>query len=498
MKKTLSFWQSNLLALLAGAITVLSFAPFGIWPLAIPALASLFFLFMSSERKAAAMHGFCFGLGLFGAGVSWVFNSIYEFGQAPMVFAVFLTVLFVLVLSLFPAAVGFFSKFWRSDNQRRYLFVVLPALWVLAEWLRGWILTGFPWLQLGYGQISSPLAAIAPFLGVLGVSWIVALCAASLTYLVLVGRDAVKESVIGLVLIFALSLVLGLIDVTKVDGDPRKITLIQGNIAQENKWEADWLGPTIDRYVEQTRANWTSDIVIWPEVALPGYYRQFEATVLKPLMAEAEANNTSIVSGMLTTDGEVAWNSVVKFGQEPEIYRKRHLVPFGEYLPMRGFFELFGELVVLPAGTMRPGKEAKIIDVDGTRFATSICYEDAYGNEMADMLPNANLLLNVSNDAWFGDSLAPHQHLQIAQMRSLELGREMVRANNTGVTAFISHRGELFDTAPQFEVTSITASVQPRAGTTPYVLWKNWGVIIFMTLLLVAVRSLQKKLITKS
>lgn len=492
MTHSFSFWQSNVLALLAGAITVLSFAPFGIWPLAIPTLGVLFFLFVSSERKAAAMHGFCFGLGLFGAGVSWVFNSIYEFGQAPIAFAVFLTVLFVLVLSLFPAAVGFFSKYWSAANHKRYLLIVLPALWVLAEWLRGWILTGFPWLQLGYGQISSPLAGIAPVFGVLGVSWVVALCAAALAYLALIGRSAMKESIIGLVMIFALTFFLGLVDVTKVDGDTKKITLVQGNIAQENKWETDWLGPTIDRYIEQTRANWGSDIVIWPEVALPGYYRQFEATILKPLMAEAEANNTSIVSGMLTTDGEVAWNSVVKFGKDPEIYRKRHLVPFGEYLPLRAFFELFGELVVLPAGTMRSGNEANIIEVDGARIATSICYEDAYGNEMADMLPSANLLLNVSNDAWFGDSLAPHQHLQIAQMRSLELGREMVRANNTGVTAFISHRGEVLSDAPQFEVTSISATVQPRSGRTPYVLWENWGVIVLMLLLLVAARSFQR------
>jgi len=493
MNNSLSSWQSNLLALLAGAITVVSFSPFGIWPLAIPTLAVLFFLFVTGERKAAAFNGFSFGLGLFGAGVSWVFNSIYEFGQAPIAFAVFLTVLFVLVLSLFPAAVGFFSKYWRGTNRRLYLMLVLPALWVVAEWLRGWILTGFPWLQLGYGQISSPLSGIAPFFGVLGVSWVVALCAGTLAYVLLLGRSAFKSSGIGLVLIVGLSSLLSLIDVTKVDGETKQITLVQGNIAQENKWEADWLGPTIDRYVEQTRANWVSDIIIWPEVALPGYYRQFEQTILKPLMAEADSNDTSIVSGMLTTDGEVAWNSVVKFGDSPEVYRKRHLVPFGEYLPLRSFFELFGELVVLPAGTMRPGYEANIIEVGGVRIATSICYEDAYGNEMADMLPAANLLLNVSNDAWFGDSLAPHQHLQIAQMRSLELGREMVRANNTGVTAFISHRGKLLSEAPQFEVTSITSTVQPRSGKTPYVLWKNWGIIVLMLSLLLIATVLQRK-----
>ncbi len=493
MKHHLSFWRANLVAFIAGAITVVSFAPFGFWPIAIPTLAVLFYLIVNAERKAATVHGFCFGLGLFGMGVSWVFNSIYEFGQAPLVFAIFLTVLFVLVLSLFPALVGFFSKFWNTSAQRRLLFIVLPALWLLTEWLRGWVLTGFPWLQLGYSQISGPLAGVAPYFGVLGVSWLVALCAASLTHFMLSGRLVAREAGLSLVLFFSVAFLLGLVDVTKEDGESKQITLVQGNIAQENKWEPEWLGLTIDRYVEQTRANWPSDLVIWPEVALPGYYGQFEATILKPLMSEAESTDTGIISGMLTTDGEVAWNTVVKFGSQPQYYKKRHLVPFGEYLPLRGFFELFGELVVLPAGTMRSGKQANLLEFKGLRIATSICYEDAYGNEMADMLPAANLLLNVSNDAWFGDSLAPHQHLQIAQMRSLELGREMVRANNTGVTAFISHRGEVLLQAPQFEVTSITSKVQPRVGKTPYVLWRNWGVVSMTVLLLIAVWSLQRR-----
>jgi len=434
-------------------------------------------------------------------GVSWVFNSIYEFGQAALPVAIILTLLFVLVLAIFPAAVAWLFNFWRRIGVRNYIWLLLPALWVLLEWLRSWFFTGFPWLQMGYSQLHNPLSGVAPILGVLGVSWLAAMVAVLLARsLITKGRVRV-HCLLGVLLIFAGGFLSAQFDQTSSAGAPVKVTLIQGNIAQEDKWLADWVRPTIDRYVGQTLTHLDSRLVVWPEVALPGYYQQFQA-VLQPVITQASASGTTIISGMLTAQDDKAFNSVVRLSadvpNDQSMYRKRHLVPFGEYLPFADLLEVFGSLVVLPAGTMGAGQQANIIIDGDLKIATSICYEDAYGNEMADMLPKANVLLNVSNDAWFGDSLAPHQHLEIAQMRALELGREMMRANNTGVTAFIDHRGKLRHQAPQFEVVALTDDITPRQGRTLYVIWKNAGVVGLMLLSLIVGTVLSRRVAQKN
>jgi len=481
-------WQIRVVACLAGAAAVLGFAPFSIWPLAIMSLAFLFFAFITLPHREAVFAGYFYGLGFFGVGVSWVFNSIYEFGQAALPVAVILTLVFVLVLASFPALVAWLYNFWRRAGVNAYAWLILPALWVLSEWFRSWLFTGFPWLQIGYSQLHTPLSGIAPILGVLGVSWLSATAAIFLVNGLTTKGRARYQNLLLVLLVFVAGFIASLFDQTQAAGEPVKVTLVQGNIAQQDKWRADWVQPTIDRYVGQTLAHLDSRLVVWPEVALPGYYQQFQ-TVLRPVISQASAAGTTIISGMLTARDDKAFNSVVKLSadviSDQSMYRKRHLVPFGEYLPLADLLQIFGSLVVLPAGSMGAGQEANLI-VDGDlKIASSICYEDAYGNEMADMLPQANVLLNVSNDAWFGDSLAPHQHLEIAQMRALELGREMMRANNTGITAFIDHRGKVRHRAPQFEVVSITDEVTPRQGRTLYVLWKNSGVVSLMLLMLI-------------
>lgn len=484
---SMSKWQVRLIACISGAIAVLAFAPFSIWPLAILSLAVLFYLFLVLPQQQTVMVGYFYGLGFFGVGVSWVFNSIYEFGQAAVPVAVIITLGFVLILSCYPALVAWCFNFWRRKGLRGNTIFILPALWVLSEWLRAWVLTGFPWMQMGYSQLHTPLSGMAPILGALGVSWLVATIAILLARSVMPSPWSRYRYLLLIVGVVGIGLVTSFLDQTRVAGESVRVTLVQGNIAQENKWEPDWLRPTIDRYTEHTLAHLDSRLVVWPEVALPGYHQQFE-TVLQPLVAKAAASGTSIITGTLTAEDNKAYNSVVLLSETPateaSIYRKRHLVPFGEYLPFADLIKVFGSLVVLPAGNMGAGQQANIIFDGDLKIASSICYEDAYGNEMADMLPEANVLLNVSNDAWFGDSFAPHQHLEIAQMRALELGREMMRANNTGITAFIDHRGKVRQRAAQFEVVAISDTITPRAGRTLYVLWENYGVVVLMLLVL--------------
>ena len=472
------------LALFAGALAVTAFAPFRWWPVVFLSLATLLLLWKTATPRQALLSGYFFGLGLFGVGASWVYNSIHVFGHAPVWLAAILTILFIAALAFFPALVGWFqARYFQYGLFNRFVLVI-PALWVLSEWMRGWVLTGFPWLYLGNTQLLTVLKNIAPITGVLGVSWLVMM----LTGLVLMifystGRQR-WTSVIIAFLLLTVSLLTGLIRWTEPYGSPIKVTLVQGNIAQENKWKREWQIPTLKRYNDLTVKNWDSDLVVWPEVAIPGYYQNYKKAFLDPLAAAARDNNTDILLGALYAEEDRAYNSVIQIGNGFGVYKKRHLVMFGEYIPLRQFLGWLDGLIVLPASDMSRSDKPVILEAAGQRFSSSICYEDAFGQEMADMLPEATLLLNISNDAWFGDSLAPHQHLEIAQMRSLELGRDMLRANNTGITAFIDYRGDVRKSAPQFTVTALTDTAQPRQGRTPYVLWENTLIVTVMLALI--------------
>ncbi len=474
----------NLLAIAAGAGLVLAFAPFNIWLFAILSPFAFLLLLQGKFYRQSFGIGFCYGLGLFGTGVNWVFNSIYEHGQAPFAVAVFITLVFILMLSVFPALFGLVQAYFaRSKNWIR-LLLLAPALWVLLEWVRGWLFTGFPWLQLGYSQLDSPLSAIVPITGVLGSSYLTILCSSLLLLIVVLPGKRRIVPVAALVGLLTMLLLVDKIEWTEKVGDPLNVTLVQGNIPQEHKWDRDWLLPTIKRYQDLTEQHWDSDLIVWPEAALPGYFADFWPIVLEPLLQQAKLTNTDLILGMLHNEEGLTYNTVIKLETEPQIYKKRHLVPFGEYIPFRKLIDLFGNIVTLPAGDISAADEAVMLDVRGHGIASSICYEDAFGNEMADFFPQAELLLNISNDAWFGDSLAPPQHLQIAQMRSLELGRPMMRANNTAVTAFIDYKGKIISKAPGFEVTSLTYDIQPRQGSTPFSIWKNMPIVVFSCLLI--------------
>lgn len=471
--KLMSAWISYPLLIVAGLALVLAFAPFDQYWIAFIAPAALILSWRNKSPRACLWRGFTFGLSFFGLGVSWVYNSIHEFGQAPMLFAGFLTGAFVLIMAVYPALVGWFQARWFGNLSWRYrCLLLIPALWVISEWLRGWLFTGFPWLFLGHTQLSSSLAGYLPVGGSLLVSWLVLMV--SSLWLTLLDTRAWRVrwlSVGAMLVIFALGYGLRVIEWTRPSGPPLSIALVQGNIAQENKWSDKWLLPTINRYTELTQAHLDRDLIVWPEVALPGTYQLFAQSVFEPLRAKLRHSNTDLLSGILYAEQEHVYNSLVKLGEDIEFYHKRHLVPFGEYIPFRRWASWFDSLIVLPADDVLPATRAVVLKTHGHRIAGSICYEDAYGEEMADMLPEADILVNVSNDAWFGDSFAPTQHLQIARIRAAEFGRPLLRATNTGITALVDYHGQVQQSVPQFKTEVLTGQVQGREGVTPY-LWR--------------------------
>ncbi len=490
-------WRCNVLSVLAGALLPLSFAPANIFPLAFIAPAILFWLWLDSLPKHAFRTGYLFGLGFFGVGVSWVLVSFYRFGGMGLALSVIATLLFVFFLALFPAFLGWLSRRYLAKlNHSFYLLLFIPAGWVLVEWVRGWILTGFPWLHLGNSQTDSPLVGLAPVLGVYGLSWALTFSAGVLVW---AWVESDKRRVIGLMCLVALWVVAGLltlIEWSEKDGEPLTASLIQGNVPQNLKWRPDQRRPTIDLYTRLSRDRWDRDIVIWPETALPVYYHQAES-FLQGLAREAKVNGgATLLIGLPVLGGTVEgavndqyFNSVVRVGtgdgDVTQFYYKSHLVPFGEYIPLKALLGGLLELMQVPMANFSRGDVRQpLITVAGRSIGVSICYEDVFGEEVIRGLPEASLLVNVSNDAWFGDSLAPHQHLQMARMRSIETARPMLRATNNGISAVIDHEGTVLATSPQFEVAVLDGKVQPRAGATPYVLVGNWPVLFGLFLAL--------------
>jgi apolipoprotein N-acyltransferase len=474
-----SAWRGNVLALAAGALLPLAFAPFNLYPLAVLCPALLFAAWRGAEPRRALLRGYLFGLAQFGLGVNWVYVSMHDFGGVGAALSVLLTALLVAVLAVFPALAGWLSVrlAQRAGGAALILPLVLifPAAWTVLEWVRGWFLTGFPWLNLGYSQIDAPLAGLAPLLGVYGVSLAAATSGALL--LAAFERRRNRFALICAGAFAALWLAAwsaGTVEWTQPEGRPLRVSLVQGNISQDLKWQPGMLEPTVELYQGLSRAHWGSDLIVWPETAMPMYYLQ-ALPYLDALGDEAQRHGSELLVGLIYMDtrSDDYYNSMVSVGGAQgghQVYHKHHLVPFTEYLPLKEVFGGIVDFMGVPMSDFSAGAAVQPpFAVAGQQVGMSICYEDAFGEEMIRMLPRATLLVNVSNDAWFGRSVAPRQHLQIARMRALETGRPLLRATNTGVSALIGYRGELLATSPQFKVDVLSGEVQPRQGATPYV-----------------------------
>jgi len=477
-------WRGEFAALLFGALLTLSFAPFNYFPLPFICLAVLFFIWQNTADLARIfLRGYLFGIGYFATGVSWVAVSMVRFGGMGLPLSIALTVLLVAFLALYIAFIGYLgNKYFSGISSRIRLLLVYPAMWVWLEWVRGWLFTGFPWIDVGYSQVSSPISGYYAVAGVYGVSLLVAICAGCLVQICCDTRTTIKKEGILLGIVFLCGGILMSVNWARPIGGPLKVSIIQGNIAQQVKWLPDQRKPTIDLYMRLTQQHWDSDIIIWPETALPVFFHQAK-DFLVDLAQQAKSHHTSMLIGLPYLDSEQGHNryynsAVVLNDAGLSFYHKYHLVPFGEYVPLKWLLGDFLAFLHIPMADFSPSdKHAPVVAMSGLSAAISICYEDAFGEEIIDGIPKGNFLINISNDAWFGDSLAPYQHLQKAQVRTLETARPMLRSTNNGISAVIDNKAKLLAISPLFHQEVLTAEFQPMQGSTLYSLTGNYLVL---------------------
>jgi apolipoprotein N-acyltransferase len=491
-----SLLTSSGLVLLAGAALPLAFYPYNLWLIALLSPALLVYFCVNSSPRPAFIYGYLYGLAMFGVGTGWIHISINLFGGVNLVGAVLLTFFFVMFIALFPALACYLSaRLYNRHYPKFTMLLVVPAAWTLVEWVRSWIFTGFPWLNLGYSQTDSALAGIAPVAGTFAISFAVIFTAAAL--LLLWRENMVNRLLVAimLIVIWGAGWVSSRHDWTVSRPDTISVALVQGAVPQQLKWTPEMRQPTLDRYMELTRPHLGSDLIIWPEAAIPAFYDQIEPYI-NNLLTLANARNSRLITGLPYRDPATNkfYNSVVMLDKDVSFYFKRHLVPFGEYLPLDFVLRPIVDFLNIPMSDFSAGDNdtAPVIHTDSYGIGVSICYEDTFGEEVIQALPDAAILVNVSNDAWFGDSAAPHQHLQMARMRAIETGRYLLRATNTGLTAIINEKGKVMAHVPQFTPVTLSGTAILFDGMTPYARAGNYLVLLLISVVLVVTAGLSR------
>ena len=505
-----------LLVLGAGALTVFAFAPFDIYPLAWLTPAVLFYALSKANHKRQYVKlGWVYGIGLFGAGASWPFYA-FQFANAPLLLAVGGTALFTITVALLTTGLfGLVASLFRQKPIFARLLFLYPATWVMLEWMRSWFLTGFPWLYLGNSQIDTFFAAYAPITGVLGVSLSSVLIAGALVsfffgnslkhtvnivknpHYALLSIKAVVEERLGssirlLSAFIIISLTIGAfllqqVDWTQKTGKAITVSVLQSNISQSDKLDRKrTLKSSIQRYKSMTQKSRNSDLIVWPETGLFDAFNNHMDSLILPLQHSiAKKNQTILLGGFNINQDKEYENSALAISRDNrQLYSKRHLVPFGEYIPLLEYVRWMDKWITLPYSNIVAGKNNGTLHVAGQTAQMSICYEDAFGAEIIKSLPKATMLINLTHDGWFSHSLEPEQHMQIARMRALETGRYMVRATTTGPSGIINEKGKVITTAPNYTQKIITGKVQPYMGATPYTRWGDWLIVGFLSVLL--------------
>ena len=479
-KAVIELW----LALLAGVVFVFAFAPFDVFPLVFVSLGMLFWLWLESDTpKRAFIIGWLFGLGQFGAGVSWMYVSLSTFGNMAPVLAGLAVFLLVMGLAIFPAVVGITQHFFKAQPAMVRLFFVMTPMWVLAEWVREWLFTGLPWLAAGYSQTSNILATWAPIGGIYLVSIVITLIVSS--FLLLLRKQFVVSGACLLIIAIA-SYYSSQQQWTQDNGEILSVKLVQGNVSIWDKWNPRKTSEILNNYISLSQQGNHSDLVIWPEAAAPLYLSELPDDFWTRIN---QTNNSATMFGIVEHNSETGelYNSVISTQSSGDLgaYRKVQLVPFGEFLPLKFMLEWLLEYLQIPMSDFSAYKFNQTpIDVNGIKIGVSICYEDAFANVIRRSLPQANILVNVSEDAWFGNSLAPHQRLQMAQMRAIENGRSLIRVSNNGLSSIIDHRGKIRTIAPQFETIVLEGQAAARTGATPFSTWGHKLALSFLLLLL--------------
>jgi apolipoprotein N-acyltransferase len=476
------------LAAAAGAALCTAFAPTNLWPLAVLSPALLMALWQDAPPRHAAALGFWFNLGTFVTGTYWLYISIHLIGAAPVWVAIIAMTALVCALALYGAALGWAVARWLPARGALRWMAGLPAAWVLVEWFRGWFLTGFPWLSLGYSQTGTWMAGVAPVLGVYGVSALVLVGAGALVALGLGTRRERLLAAVVLVLIWGVPWSLRRVPWTQPAGAPLSVAIVQGAIPQDEKWQEAHRDAQLDTYRELTRQALGAQVIFWPEAALPDVAQRL-GEYLMQRYHEAHAHHSAMVVGMEreASNGDY-YNSILTMGESVGWYDKQHLVPFTEAIPVPDFARKWLEVLNLPYLPFKYGAAHQLpLAAGGLVLLPAVCYDDAYGTSNLGMLRTANALVTVTNDGWFGHSTARYQHLQIAQMRSLETGRYLLRAANDGISAIIGPDGRVLATAPGFVPTVLYGTVVPMLGLPPFARFGNWLIISLATTTLGAI-----------
>lgn len=470
--------QRSSIAFFLGLAGVLGLAPFAFWPVPIIAVALFFLLCQKQAPRALFRLGFFFGFGYFIASVSWIYVSLHTFGGMPAILAGVVTFFFCAFLGCFPGLAVYIAAI---ADRKQQSFFAYPLCWTAAEWLRGFLLTGFPWALIGYAQVpDGPLAPLAPIGGIYLLSLLTIMSAQAL-FLLVTKRSWQKPWLFFLILA-VVSFVSSKIHWTEPSA-LKTIALVQGNVSQDIKWNPAHSAETLERYaslIEKSQAS----IIITPESAFPIFWNQLPPSYLERLLRHAKAKHADILLGVVEYENEEFYNSLVSIGVSgTQIYRKVHLVPFGEYVPWRPLTQWFMNLVDIPLTDFLAGeKNQPPLFIQGLKMAPNICYEDVFPEELISRAKVANFLVNISNDAWFGDSFAPFQHLQIAQARALEFAKPLLRVTNMGPSAFIDKKGQIIASIPYGKTGVLHHQLAGHEGTTPYALWGNAPVVILLLL----------------
>ena len=492
MKNLFSGKWGDLAALLAGATLPLALAPFDWWWFAPLPLLAYLALSHGIAMRRRFWRSFLFGLGLYGTGASWIYVSVHDYGPAPAPLAAGLIFLFSCGMALlFLLPMLCWHRF--LQDKRGGVALAFPAIWMLDEWFRGWILTGFPWLFIGYSQTETFMGNWAPVVGVYGISFLLAFFAASLFDCLQQRRFSIPF-LLSLSLLCAGSALLGKVLWTQPTGTQQDFALIQGNVPQQLKWKPEQREAIRALYRNASEPLLKKNaLVVWPEAAIPELYTS-EHPFFQQMTHDLQNRGGALITGIPTVhydtdDTPYFHNSMIGLGEASGIYNKQRLVPFGEYVPLESWLKDLLDLFKMPISDFRVGTANQANISSGLlRIASSICYEVAYPKLVAEQAKEADILLTVSNDTWFGNSIGPHQHLQMAQMRARENAREMLRATSNGISAHIDERGKIISRSPQFEYFVLQGAVKARQGHTLYQLLGNWPLLIVCFLLLLTVR----------
>ena len=477
-------WPGHLLAVAAGALTTLALAPFDFWPLALVSLALFYLGLRQVSPRQALLRGWCYGFGTFAAGTSWIYVSIHTYGGASALLAGLLMLGFIAGVALFFALPAWcWARWLRRSEAPLADTLAFAALWVGQEAFRGWFLTGFPWLYMGYSQTDGPLAGLAPVGGLWLVSFSLALSAAALCNLARLRRNRAALA-LAVVLLATPWVEAGLLKGkawTTPAGAPLTVAAMQGNIAQSLKWDPAQIDAQLELYRDLTLGARRTDLVIWPETAVPVLLDNAQG-YLSRLGDFANSRQAALITGVpIRQEIEQQrryFNGITTVGAGEGTYLKQKLVPFGEYVPLQDILRGLIAFFDLPMSDFARGPaDQPLLKAKGYEIAPFICYEVVYPEFAAGMAARSDLLLTISNDTWFGTSIGPLQHLQMARMRALEAGRWMIRATNSGVTALIDPLGQITEQLPSFEVGVMYGEVVPMGGLTPYLHWRSWPLI---------------------